>query len=102
MAWGLSAGERGAATAGLGSGQGVQAVLLRWDRGAGERQQGERREAQPPGDEEEGGGLAEGPMEKRLVCLDVRNSDDPSTKSMGGSSGFLWKTQEIQTASETV
>ncbi len=91
MAWGLSAGERGAATAGLGSGQGVQGVLLRWDRGAGERQQGERREAQPPGDEEEGGGLAEGPMEKRLVCLDVRNSDDPSTKSMGGSSGFLWK-----------
>lgn len=91
MAWGLSAGERGAATAGLGSGQGVQSVLLRWDRGAGERQQGERREAQPPGDEEEGGGLAEGPMEKRLVCLDVRNSDDPSTKSMGGSSGFLWK-----------
>lgn len=84
MAWGLSAGERGAATAGLGSGQGV---LLRWVRGAGERQQGERREAQPPGDEEEGGGLLEGPT--GFVGLDVRSSCDPSTKSMGGSSGFL-------------
>lgn len=89
MEWGLSAGERGAATAGLGSGQGVQGVLLRWDRGAGERQQGERREAQPPGDEEEGGGLGEGPTEKGLVCLGAWGSDGPSTRSIGGSSGFL-------------
>lgn len=36
MAWGLRAGERGAATAGLGSGHGVQGVLLGWGRGAGE------------------------------------------------------------------
>lgn len=36
MAWGLRAGERGAATAGLGSGQGVHGVLLGWGRGAGE------------------------------------------------------------------
>lgn len=93
--WGLSEGEQGAATAGLGSGQGVQGVLLRWDRGAGERQQGERREAQPPGDEEEGGGLAEGPTEKGFVCLGVRSSDDPSTRSMGGSSGFLCRNRGI-------
>ncbi len=69
MAWGLSAGERGAATAGLGSGQGVQGVLLRWDRGAGERQQGERREAQPPGDEEEGGRFSGGANGETLSVL---------------------------------
>lgn len=95
MVWGLSEGEQGAATAGLGSGQGVQGVHLRWDRGAGERQQGERREAQPPGDEEEGGGLVEVPTEKGFVCLGVRSSDDPSTRSMGGSSGFLCRNRGI-------
>lgn len=89
MEWGLRAGERGAATAGLGSGQGVHGVLLGCGRGAGEWQQGERREAQPPGEEEERGGLLDEGKEKGLGGFGVRGSEELSSRSMGGSSGFI-------------